>query len=117
MRCILIPVEGTCVISPDDPAAVARRALDTDSLDVVAVRGLQAILHVLYVDDWGKVKDLPINRRAWALYGGSPIYGPAVLARDDQLDMTLDVTMLLAEDDFPGPEINAAMDHWLERNA
>lgn len=116
MKCMLIPVDGVCVASPDDPAALARRTLDTEALDVVKVRGLQGAVHVLYVHDWGKVIELPINRRAWALYGGSPIYGPAVLARDDELDLTLDVTLLLAEEDFPGPEINAAMDDWLENN-
>lgn len=35
-----------------------------------------------WIYDWGKVMGLPVNLKAWALYGRSPIYGPMLVASD-----------------------------------
>lgn len=41
--------------------------------------------HAVYVgiiEDFS-AQDMPLNRKAWALYGGSPIYGPMFFGRDE----------------------------------
>ena len=39
---------------------------------------------VLGADEWAMSKpELRVNRRAWSLYGRSPVFGPAVLWLDD----------------------------------
>lgn len=44
--------------------------------------------YVGYVHEWGAVHGgpgngpMPINRKAWALYGRSPIHGPILVVRD-----------------------------------
>lgn len=35
-----------------------------------------------WIFDWGRVEGMPINRKAWALYGRSPLFGPVVIACD-----------------------------------
>jgi hypothetical protein len=116
-RSVVIPPEGPIVPSDEDPSALARRVLETDSLDVVTARALgRERIHVLWIDDWGKVNELPLNRRAWALYGGSPIYGTAVLAADDDLPVAETAMEMLGRPDFPGPDLLATMDAWLRAN-
>ena len=115
VRCLSIPPEGLIVVSDHDPANFARVVVNTESLDVVVARALgRDRVHVMWVDDWGLTKDLPINRRAWALYGGSPIYGTAVLAADDQLPLDDWVVAMVADPEFPPPPIQRFMDKWLE---
>lgn len=114
MRSLLIPTAGKVADSPAEPGTLARAALNTDQLDVVMARALgRDRVYVLHIDDWGKTKGLPINRRAWALYGGSPIYGTAVLSADDggPIDEAL---IELISSDFPPPEVHVTMDLWLE---
>lgn len=115
-RSLWIPPDSALPVqrSDTDPAALARELLQTDSLDVCIARALgRERLHVLHVDDWGATKRLPVNRRAWALYGGSPIHGVAVLSADDGGAIESWVLELVEARDFPPPEINAHMDTFL----
>lgn len=41
---------------------------------------------VAVVDEWGRSKGLPVNVKAWALYGRSPLVGPVFLAFDSASD-------------------------------
>lgn len=117
MRCLVIPTDGPCFDSDSDPATIAKELLATSSLDVVMARALgRDPLHVLHIDDWGKTKELPLNRKAWALYGGSPIYGLAVLSADSGGPLDQHVVTLVSDDEFPDPATRAAMDQWLEEN-
>ena len=43
-------------------------------------------IHVGVLDDFGG-QDLPLNSRAWALYGRGPIHGTMIVGRDDDLDV------------------------------
>lgn len=115
MRSLIIPVEGDCTTTIDEPNTAARVLLGTEMLQVVSARALgRERIYVLYIDDWGKTNERPINRRAWALYGGSPIYGLAVLAADDQAPIDPAIIELVTGADFPPPEVLALMDDWLE---
>lgn len=123
MRSIVIPVTGTCWMTPDKPDEIAKRELSTEMLTVVTARAIQEHrgLHVMYIDDWGAVQlgdrmPLPINRRAWALYGGSPIHGLAVLTRDDRSDIDPSISVMLNSGTFPGAIIEARMDHFLQQH-
>lgn len=89
------------VESPEDRAAIiehlAERGVTADDTrefadpiggsDVVVLHApmlpTAADPWVGFIDDWGMVKHRPINMKAWALYGRSPIYGPMVLRNDD----------------------------------
>lgn len=61
-------------------------------------------VHVLVLDDFGAA-DLPLNRKAWGLYGRSPIYGPVFVGRDDgdEVDEELAATVEAAIGDWPIP--------------
>ena len=70
------------------------------------------------IDDFGIANGLPLNRTAWALYGGSPIYGPMFIAQDDhELLPEQLVAALMGTDEWIGDAINHAMDDWLAREA
>lgn len=73
-------------------------------------------VYVLFLGDFSALDGSPLNRRAWALYGGSPIYGMCVLGADDREPIAEHVVDMVTSDDFPGPELIAAMDQWLEAN-
>jgi hypothetical protein len=70
----------------------------------------------MHIDDWGATKRLPINRRAWALYGGSPIYGLAVLSCDVGFPIDDEILALVATD-FPPADVLRIMDAWLEAHS
>lgn len=91
------------VETPDERAAIIRHLADQGVVppadgsadfadpiggsDVVVLRSPliphdQFDPYVGYTDDWGMVKGLPVNMKAWALYGRSPIYGPMVVKTD-----------------------------------
>jgi hypothetical protein len=98
------------------PERTAAAFIGTEHLSVVTCHHpALAGTHVLYVDDFGLTLGRPLNRKAWALYGGSPIYGPAVLLRDDHDDLDPDILEALAAE-FPDPEISAQMDAWLAKH-
>ena len=115
-RALQINSDGTC-IRRDIPADKVAQAEVSDSLDVLSVRHplFERGRYVLYVDDWGAVKELAINIKAWALYGGSPVYGAAVLGEDDQLPID-DRLIELIEGEFPDPIILSQMRAFLTRS-
>lgn len=115
-RCLSIPPEGACIEHDEPPADVARQLLDTDSLDVITARGIEGETHVMHIDDWGRAKGLALNRRAWALYGGSPVYGTAVLSTDSGQPLERRTISAVTAPGFPGSSTNAAMDRWLAEN-
>lgn len=41
---------------------------------------------VIAVHEWGRLMDLPVNLKAWGLYGGSPLCGPAFIGLDIHRD-------------------------------
>ena len=93
-----------------------------ETQDVVSVSGLiewglRDPIHFLRIDDWGQTKALPLNRKAWALYGRSPIHGPAVFHRDEG-EGPLDprVVELVTDPEFPGEDISEIMNRWLTDN-
>lgn len=70
---------------------------DDPSIDMVSCRanglipwpaGMEDVPLVGAVHEWGCMIDLPVNPKAWSLYGRSPLVGPAFFALD--LDYTLD---------------------------
>jgi len=114
-RSLSIPPEGPVMVSEEEPDALARQLLRTDKLHVVTARALgRDWLHVMHIDDYGATKPLPINRRAWALYGGSPIHGLAVLSADDGGPIDDEVIEMVSSTAFPTPEVLAHMERWLE---
>lgn len=79
---IRIDPDGTITdIEGDDLFAVAQPMFD--SIDVVTCRApfFDGFL-VGAIDDWGRSMGLPLNRKAWACYGRSPIFGPMFIAHD-----------------------------------
>lgn len=88
---IVIPVDG---VVDDDRHRVelATRVLEAGGTTVVTLRSPLAEVHWLaprvplvgIIDDWGAMRDNPIvNYKAWALYGGAPLFGTMVVASDD----------------------------------
>lgn len=75
-----IDPDGT-VTHLDAPALEAAHAVFDHSTVVLLHAPFLTGFHVGIVDDFGAA-DLPINRKAWALYGGSPIYGPMFVGSD-----------------------------------
>lgn len=67
-------------------------------------------LWVGIVDDFG-AQDQPLNRKAWALYGRSPIYGTMFLGRDDGGSITPALIAVLAEplEHWPVPDTALAI--------
>jgi hypothetical protein len=114
---LLILPDGVVTRIFTDTAAEARLLIG-DELDVVAVRHpyFEPRSHVLFVDDHGISRGLGINFKAWALYGGSPIHGAALLGRDDHGPISEEVIELLTDDRFPPAQLRAQMDAWLEAN-
>jgi hypothetical protein len=47
------------------------------------------------IDDFG-AESLPLNRKAWGLYGRSPIYGPMFLGTDSHHDVPAEVAAIIA---------------------
>lgn len=69
-----------------------------------------------WVFDWGIPMGLPVNRKAWALYGRSPIYGPMLLAtdlREPLPDGFLSVVASPIEEWVPADVLDA-MNSWME---
>ncbi len=77
-----IDPDGT-IIEIDDPdlLGVSRAAFD-GSTQVVACAAPWLPGHVGVVHDWGRTEGMPLNKKAWACYGRSPIFGPMFLAYD-----------------------------------
>lgn len=43
---------------------------------------------VFALHEWGRLLRLPVNRKAWALYGRSPLVGPVWVATDDRAPLS-----------------------------
>lgn len=71
---------------------------------------------VLVYDDIGLLREArqPLNRKAWALYGRSPVYGPVLFYRDDRADLETHVIEWVCSDRLLSPELVTAMDAWLD---
>jgi hypothetical protein len=72
--------------------------------------------YVLFLGDFSAVDGSPLNRRGWALYGGSPLYGMCVMGADDRDPIDPEVIDMVTDEAFPPPELTAAMDRWLAAN-
>lgn len=76
-----------------------------------------------WVAEWGRIDRLPLNVKAWALYGRSPICGPMVVALDGEPGGNrqplpeLFVEALLSDRDWVTPELRANMRGALEQEA
>ena len=49
-----------------------------------------------YVFDWGRVDGLPINRKAWALYGRSTIHGPMLIGLDNRAPLSPEFVQMVS---------------------
>lgn len=110
---LLITVDGTVTRhEADDPFVFANEHV-AQLLDVVAVGhpGLEPRAWIMAVDDFGASKQLPINRNAWAMYGRSPICGPAVFWSDNRDPIPEAVEELVRGAAEP---LGHIMDVWLE---
>src|SRR5262245_55045839 len=114
---LLILPDGVVTRIFTDPGTEARQLIGRD-LDVVTVRHpyFEPRTHVLFIDDHGISRGLAINYKAWALYGGSPIHGAAILAHDDQMPLHEEVIVLLTSDECPPQPLREQMDQWLREN-
>lgn len=71
--------------------------------------------------DWARVEGEPLNVKAWALYGRSPICGPMYVALDSNEDGPAlrdplpepFVSMLTSDDDWIGSRLRERMRHAL----
>lgn len=111
-----IAADGTVSESPFTQAHEAAHA-ELEHTPVVTLHHPMFVsLTIGYVDDWGATNGSPLNEKAWALYGGSPIYGPMWVADDNLGDLDPEVVaLLLGDTDWVGPEIRRSMDAFLRR--
>lgn len=115
-----IDPDGTVTALNGDPMVMARAEFNDLTTVVTLHHPLTGFgegrICVGWIHDFGAVIPLPVNRKAWILYGGSPIYGTMFVAADDRgpLDEEF-VRVLLSDEDWIGPEFNAAMDDWLSK--
>lgn len=91
MRSIRIEPDGT-VYDLDDNAVLAAHDEFKHTTVVTCSCPMLPVIPgdvpwVMVVDDFG-AQDAPLNRKAWALYGRSPIYGVAFVGRDDDGPVT-----------------------------
>lgn len=116
MKSIVIPPTGR-IHALDTPGATVAHELLGDT-EVVTLRhpAMPPRSHVMWVGALSALDGSPLNRRAWALYGGSPIFGTAVVASDtgDDVEPLFD---LVIDDAFPGAEIDTTMTEWLREHA
>lgn len=86
MRCIRIEPDGTVYDLLSLPLEAGRSQFRHTTVVACHCPMLPVIAGdvpwVMVVDDFG-AQDAPLNRKAWTLYGRSPIYGTAFLGRDD----------------------------------
>jgi len=98
-------------------ADAARKEGGIESIDIVTLPNpiLGHGVFVGAIDDWGATYDppLPVNRKAWALYGRSPIHGPMWLANDYNEPLDTMLIDMLTGDEWIGHDIDVAMDEWL----
>lgn len=106
------------VLRYDEPCSDDMARVEFDGLTtVVRLRApfLDSV-HVGWLHDFGAVNGMPLNRKAWGLYGGSPCYGPMFVQRDDRGPLDPDLCLMVESSDFPAPSIITVMDAWLAGN-
>ena len=82
MRCIKIPVEGP-IEWVDTDSLIGSTGYEYETVVTLKTPLLtNEPVHVGVLDDFGG-QDLPLNSRAWALYGRGPIHGTMIVGRDD----------------------------------
>lgn len=113
---LLLHEDGsTRLLESLDPLGTARSLLG-DQVSVYSCNNPGALEprdYVLVIDDFGDAKGLPLNRKAWALYGRSPIYGPALWYRDDHEPIPPELLAAVTSGEFLTFELHDAMDAWL----
>lgn len=103
---------------------VATATLATDSLSVELLGRCNEYslsltgLCIAVIDDWGATKGLPVNAKAWALYGRSPLVGPVFVGLDSNDDGTRDdlpdeFIDLIASPEFPPSDLRERMAAWV----
>lgn len=98
---VALNTDGTAVSLHEPPTVDDVRARLGDTLDVVTIRRSRdpAERIVMWVDDIGHHKQLPVNVAATQLYGtGWPILGDAVIANDDQRPLPDELVRQLVPD-------------------
>lgn len=111
MRTLRIDPDGSVTASDLAPLAAATAERDHLTVVVCAAPFLpNDTIWVGVLDDFGAA-DLPLNRKGWALYGRSPLYGPVFFGADDDRNIPVDVAAMLRRDleDWPIPELAAAV--------
>lgn len=107
-----IDPDGTVTTHEDaDPLKLGAKAFDGQT-DVVTCRNpFVSEVSVGVVHDWGAVGGMPLNEKAWALYGRSPIFGPMFYSLDSPYAPLPDdlVAMLLSDEDWIDPRVRAEM--------
>lgn len=117
-----IDPDGTCTRDARLSGARDLALVGADSLDVISLRApflresFASNELVAYIDDWGRTKGLPLNRKAWALYGRSPVYGPVWVKDDHDAILSPKLIALIESADFPSDEVGELMDQWLAAN-
>ncbi len=98
-------------------ANAAQKEGGIESIDIVTLRNpiLGRGVFVGAIDDRGATHDppLPVNRKAWALYGRSPIHGPMWLANDDNEPLDTMLIDMLTGDEWINDELDNAMNKYL----
>lgn len=108
---VRIDPDGTVTDVPGSDALAVASAEFEGMTDVVLLRHPQAEYRLVgIVHDWGTLS-LPLNRKAWWLYGGSPIYGPMYVADDDNAELDPEFVAMI-QGDVPA-EMLARMDAFL----
>lgn len=113
---IRIDPDGTLARLDDKYVLDAAVKVYTDR-DVVVLNHPMLGRHGEYVgvvSDWGRVDQLPINWKAWALYGRSVICGPMFIGRDDREPIDDELIEWIDNETFD--EMRPAMAAWLEEN-
>lgn len=113
--CICIDPDGTVTPLSGRLLDLGREAFDGMTSVVVLHHPMVADLLVGCVHDWGLVKGLPLNRRAWTLYGRSPIYGPMFVALDEGDELPEEFIEAFSSTALT-PEMNALMDAFLDQH-
>lgn len=112
---IRIDVDGT-LTRLDHRLVLDAAKTEYESRDVVVLNHPQLGRgqFVGVVSDWGRLDQLPINWKAWALYGRSVICGAMFVARDDR--QPIDEQTIEWIDQYTFDELRPAMDAWLAEN-
>lgn len=114
---VRIDPDGTVTLQPGTNALAMARGHFSDLTSVVTlVHPLMGSILVGYIDDYGLRNQRPLNEKAWALYGRSPIVGPMYVRTDDGSPLPDDFIEKISSPAFPNAIIRLAMRTWLDSN-